>query len=82
MLAKKFANRDAEINATGRNGMTALMTAANRGHAEMVNLLLFKGADRNLIDDKGRTALDHARARNRIDVIKRLGGKHSPLITR
>jgi ankyrin repeat protein len=71
-LAKKLAGRGADINATGRNGMTALMTAASRGHTEMANLLLFKGAKVNLMDDKGRTALDHAITQNRIDVKKRL----------
>jgi ankyrin-1 len=43
-LAKKLANRGADINATGRNVVTALMTAANRGYTEIAKLLLMRGA--------------------------------------
>jgi len=43
-------------------GITALMTACNRGHGEVVRLLLEKGADTNAKDWEGWTALMAAAA--------------------
>ena len=43
------------------SGITALMAASGRGLEEMVNHLLSKpGIEYDLVDDKGRTALNHA----------------------
>lgn len=42
-------------------GMTPLMLAAKRRYASIVKLLLDKGADASVIDDKKNTALDFAR---------------------
>ncbi|MDA8576048.1 ankyrin repeat domain-containing protein, partial [Candidatus Marinamargulisbacteria bacterium] len=39
------------------NGSTALMIAAQKGHEEIVKLLLEKGADANLAQNNGCTAL-------------------------
>ena len=42
-------------------GRTALMWAAEKGHAAVVSLLLGQGADLNAADGYGRTALDLAK---------------------
>jgi uncharacterized protein len=52
----------ASPNAEGVDGTTtALIAAAQGGHAEIVKVLLERGADANLKDDEDRTALDRAR---------------------
>ncbi|PHJ20148.1 ankyrin repeat-containing protein [Cystoisospora suis] len=45
------------INAKNEEDMTALHLASDRGHADIVELLLAKGADPNLQDNCGETAL-------------------------
>ena len=45
------------LNSQNRNGITALINAADKGHTETVNSLIKAGADLNLKDNKGRTAL-------------------------
>lgn len=47
-------------NVRFENGETVLMRAARMGSEEGVELLLDKGADLQLRDHRGRTALDHA----------------------
>lgn len=44
---------------------SALWRAAERGHTEVVNLLLAKGAEVNLSDNDGRTLLSRATANGR-----------------
>ena len=51
---------------------TALHCAANRGHAECVQLLRDAGADANLQDDVGNTPLHHAAYFNEVDSVKTL----------
>ena len=61
--------------------MTPLMWAAYKGNAEMVKLLLSKGADVNLKNSKGKTALDLSKNSNRTDaalvtdLLKKAGAK-------
>jgi ankyrin repeat protein len=50
----------AEIDAADDRGRTALMMAAELGHAEMVDGLIKRGADRDMRDRVGKTALDLA----------------------
>ena len=52
--------RGAELDAADDRGRTALMTAAERGHAEVVEMLVGRGADRTARDKSGKTALDLA----------------------
>src|SRR5262245_14415059 len=54
---------DAGINPNAQNesdGRTALINAAARGDLEVVNVLVQRGADVNVKDKKGYTALFHA----------------------
>ena len=49
------------MNARTNKGFTALMYAAIGGHAEAIIALIEAGADVNVRDRLGRTALDYAR---------------------
>jgi uncharacterized protein len=50
----------APIDAIDNRGRTALMIAAELGHAEIVDLLLGRGADRSIADKSGKRARDLA----------------------
>jgi ankyrin repeat protein len=54
-------------------GLTALHFAAQgnkEGHIEVIECLLAKGIDVNLKDDEKRTALDHAKEKNRTKIVE------------
>lgn len=50
----------AELDAVDNRGWSALMIAAERGHAEVATLLLERGADPTIADNDGRRAADLA----------------------
>lgn len=56
------------VNAIGSDGLTPLMVAVKNGNEELVVRLLKKGADVNIKDKQGKTALDHAREANKPSV--------------
>ena len=62
----------ANPNIRGEAGVTALMSAAYKGNAEAVQLLLNAGADASLKDDGGMTALDSAKYAGNAEVIRLL----------
>jgi len=53
-------SRGAEVDAVDDRGRTALMMAAELGHAELVEMLIGRGADQTVRDKSGKTALDLA----------------------
>jgi hypothetical protein len=57
-------------------GPTPLMAAAERGDGEMVKRLLDSGADRTLVDERGRRAIDY------FDVYMTEVGKIRAMLTR
>lgn len=59
-VAKLLIDHRAAINAADNRGRTALMIAAEAGHAEMVDLLLARGANAALKDRSGKRAFDLA----------------------
>ena len=66
------------MNAKDKHGWTPLHRAALRGHKEIVELLLAKGAKVNGPAMSGKTALDYAsRAGHKetVDLLRRHGGK-------
>jgi len=71
-LARMLLDHGAAVNAGGRYGYTALMTAAMHGRSAMVDLLLAARADVNTNDD-GETALDLAAKYP--DILARLEGR-------
>ena len=52
--------RGAKVDAMDNRGRTALMTAAELGHAAIVKQLLAAGAQRSARDREGKSALDLA----------------------
>ena len=59
-------------NHRGRQGLTPLHFGARSGRTEIVEWLLsYKGAevDANILDDRGKTALDAARANDKTDIV-------------
>jgi uncharacterized protein len=62
----------AVTDARAPNGNTALMLAARFGHEDSVALLLERGADRTLRNDRNHTAAEYARLDGREVVARRL----------
>lgn len=58
--AELLVARGASIHAVDDRGRSALMIAAERGHAKMVGWLMAHGADANLRDGQGKAAADLA----------------------
>ena len=65
-------NKGLDPNATARNGYTALMVAAGRGHEGIIDFLLSRGADVNKTSDSGWTALMEAARRDQDRTIEKL----------
>ena len=57
-LVKYFLNKNYDINQINKNGQTALHLACELGYENIMNLLIEKGADINIKDNKGRKPLD------------------------
>ncbi len=68
----KLMLADADINATGRFGRTALILASIKGDKDIVKILLDKGADVNAKDNDGDTALIKAYIKGNKDIVKML----------
>ena len=54
-LLKQGISRDIQVD-----GVTCLMAAAGKGHADIVEKLLALNADTELVDNEGNTAFDYA----------------------
>ncbi|GET85552.1 hypothetical protein, conserved [Leishmania tarentolae] len=59
-----------DVDAQDSHGRTPLIWAAREGFAETIELLLSRGADRRIVDNDGRTALQHARIRNHPEAVE------------
>jgi ankyrin repeat protein len=66
-------DQGATVDARAPNGNTPLMLAARYGHEDSVNLLLERGADRSLRNERKLDAADYARLDGREAVAQRLG---------
>lgn len=60
LIAEELLNSGADINAVQEDGLTPLMLAAYSANLEIVNLLLVRGANPNLKNVIGNTALEIA----------------------
>ena len=65
--------KGAEINHQAKNGVTALIIAAEKGKEAVVQALLAKGANVNLRLNGGGTALKHAKTRQIKKLLKAAG---------
>lgn len=71
-LVELMIERGAEIDARSPNGTTALMMAAQYGSEDSVYLLLQRGADPTLRNERNLGVVDFARLSGREPLIKRL----------
>jgi ankyrin repeat protein len=62
----------AEVNATDKQGMTALMWACKTGRLDVVQALISKGAEVNAGERFGRTRLMWASEEGHLDVVQTL----------
>lgn len=68
---KKFLDYGADINEKS-NGMTPLMLAARYNQIDILKLLIEKGANLKLTDEKGLTALKYAERSNASQAVEAL----------
>jgi cytohesin len=73
-LAELLLSHGAEIDAKNDDGETPLHSAAARGYAEVVELLLSQDASVNSIDKLHRTPLDHASDEVIATMLRQYGG--------
>ena len=64
--------KDVDLNHSGKYGVTALNCALQRGHADVVEVLIDAGADIETKDDMGRSPLHWSCYSGALDVVKML----------
>ena len=69
VVKRLFKLSDVNIRAT-KNSQTALMLAVSHGNFEIVQMMVEAGADINIQDDDGSTALMCAAEQGHLDIIK------------
>ncbi len=74
-MAKILLDAGAQVDAHGIDGWTPLHSAASQGHAELVRLLLERGADPDARLRGGLTARDLAAQSRYTDVIEVLDAR-------
>lgn len=68
---QKNPDKSAIVNKYGSDGLAAIHWAADRGYANILEILLRNGADVNLIDkDSGQTALHYAISCGHVECVK------------
>jgi len=59
-IVRTFLEAGMDANVRGKSGLTALMSAADKGNLAALEMLLKHGARIDLTDDEGKAALHHA----------------------
>ena len=67
---RRLAADGIEVNGQSPNGTTALMAAVKNGHAEVAFELIDLGADVDLTDTDGVTAMEWAKRKGQAMIIK------------
>ena len=67
---KFLLKEGAKVDSTGTYGYTALMYASLKGHTEIVNLLLEKKPNLDLVDINGCTAFMLASQNNKREIVE------------
>ncbi len=70
-IVKLLLDNNASVNIINDSG-SPLHRSAKSGHVDIVRLLLEHGADANLTNSRGKTPMDLARERNRIEALNLL----------
>ncbi|XP_071104740.1 ankyrin-3-like [Haliotis cracherodii] len=68
ILSQDIAN----INTRGENGMTPIMIATEKGHREIIELLVKKGSDLSLFDEDDNTILHLACKEGNVEIVKHI----------
>ena len=71
-VVKALLDANAQVDAQGPDGRTALMVAAENGHTGVVKALLDANAPVDAQDELGRRALDYAAWNGHTDVVELL----------
>jgi len=66
-----------DINMQDDGGLTLLMRACRKGYHRVVQYLCHKGANINLQDHQGYSALTHAAANRQLDIVRELISRHA-----
>ena len=69
---------DTDIELSNSDGDTALMIAAGEGYADIVSELLARGAQEDVTNKKGETAIKQAENFGRFDVLSLFAACHNP----
>jgi hypothetical protein len=73
-IAKLLIEKGANVNVKGVGSITPLHIAVARGQFEMVELLLSKGAEPNVLTYEGRSPLDYARGNKKMEGLLKAQG--------
>lgn len=68
----KLLENGVDINATDKEGWTALMDASNKWYLKRVQFLVENGADVNIKNNDGKTALEYASDKEYLEIVKYL----------
>ncbi|KFP44046.1 Acyl-CoA-binding domain-containing protein 6, partial [Chlamydotis macqueenii] len=71
-VTKAIRSKKVDVNVTDEEGRALLHWACDRGHEELVSVLLQHAADVNIQDGEGQTALHYAAACEFLDIVELL----------
>ncbi|NXR08894.1 ACBD6 protein, partial [Semnornis frantzii] len=71
-VTKAIQSKKVDVNVTDEEGRALLHWACDRGHKELVSVLLQHAADVNSQDGEGQTALHYAAACEFLDIVELL----------
>ena len=71
-VVQRLIERGADVNLTGRSGVSPVAAAAYAGRDSIVGMLLAHGADGHAPDDTGKPPVVYAAASARLDIVKQL----------